>query len=301
MFGVTILGSNSALPAHHRHPTAQIVSIGNDLLLIDCGEGTQMQINKYKVRHSKIAHIFISHLHGDHYFGLPGLLNSMALLGRTAALHLYAPAGLKNIIDTIFNSANTTLPYPLHFHPLEKEGMIVEEKNYTVACFKVIHRIECWGFFIKEKKKLRKINAAVIRSYDIPLPFYEKLKDGNDYVNENGTVIKNETVTIPNTPERSYAYCADTAYTESFLPFVANANLLYHEATYRKGLEEKAAQRYHSTTLHATEIARKASAKALLIGHFSSQYDNVEDFEKEAVEMFPNTQSAIEGTTFLVK
>ena len=301
MFGVTILGSNSALPVHHRHPTAQIINIENDLLLIDCGEGTQMQINKYKIRRSKIAHIFISHLHGDHYFGLPGLLNSMALLGRTTALHLYGPAKLKNIIDTIFDSADTVLPFPLHFHSLENEGIILEEKNYTVTSFKVMHRIECWGFFIKERKKPRKINAEAIQDYFIPTNFFEKLRNGEDYVNEKGTIIKNEAVTIPNTPERSYAYCADTAYTESFLPFVTNANLLYHETTYMKGLEEKAAQRHHSTTLHATQIASKASAKRLLIGHFSSQYEDIEPFEKEAKEMFPNTQLAVEGVTFIVK
>ena len=174
MFGVTILGSNSALPVHHRHPTAQIINIENDLLLIDCGEGTQMQINKYKIRRSKIAHIFISHLHGDHYFGLPGLLNSMALLGRTAALHLYGPAKLKNIIDTIFDSADTELPFPLHFHSLENEEIILEEKNYTVSSFKVMHRIECWGFFIKEKKKPRKINGDAVHRHSIPTSFLEK-------------------------------------------------------------------------------------------------------------------------------
>src|ERR1035437_3067850 len=175
MFGVTILGNNSALPAYERHPTAQIVTLHEQLFLIDCGEGTQMQMAKYKIRRSKINHIFISHLHGDHYFGLIGLITSMGLLGRENELHLYAPAPLKEIIDLQFKVADTKLPFTLHFHPLEKEGLVVEGKRFSVECFTTQHRVECWGFIIREKKHLRKIDKEKVLQFNIPAVYYSHL------------------------------------------------------------------------------------------------------------------------------
>lgn len=300
MFGVTILGNNSAVPAYSRHPTAQIVTVHDQLILIDCGEGTQMQIAKYKIRRSKIKHIFISHLHGDHYFGLIGLITSMSLLGREDALYIYGPAPLKEIIDIQLRVADTILPFPLKFTALEGNGLILNESKYTVSCFATQHRVECRGFVIREKKKLRKIDKLTIKNYPISAGFYEKLKDGEDYITKDGTVILNELVTLPNAPARSYAYSADTIYDPKVAEQVKGVNLLYHEATYLKDMTDNAKKRFHSTTHQAASIAKEAGVEKLIIGHFSSKYENVEVFKQEAREVFPNTDLAIEGVTFRI-
>ena len=301
MFGVTILGNNSALPAYDRHPTSQVVTLDEQLFLIDCGEGTQMQLSKYKIRRSRINHIFISHLHGDHYFGLPGLLTSFGLMNRDNDLHLYAPEPLKQILQQIFSTADTELPFTLHFHSLKNEGVLIDENKYTVECFKVFHRIECWGFIIREKKKPRKIDKDKILQYDIPAIFYEKLKEGEDYIKRSGEIIKNEDVTIAASPARSYAFCADTIYNESITEKLKDVTLLYHETTYLKNLESRAASRFHSTTTQAANIALRANAKKLLIGHFSSKYETLDEFLTETMEIFPETQLAIEGVTYFVR
>jgi ribonuclease Z len=299
MFGVTILGNNSALPAYERHPTAQVVTLDDQIFLIDCGEGTQMQISKYKIRRSKINHIFISHLHGDHYYGLAGLITSMGLLSREQDLHLYAPQLLKEILDLQFKAADARLPFTLHFHPLQ-EGIIADYEKFCVECFNVFHRIECWGFIIKEKKKPRKIDRENAMKFNIPISFYERLQRGEDFILESGEHIKNEWVTIANTPGRSYAYCADTVYTESIAERVKNVSMLYHETTYLKDLEERAATRFHSTTIQAAQIAKLAHAKKLLIGHFSSKYETLEEFLNEAQSVFPNTELGLEGVTYRI-
>jgi ribonuclease Z len=300
MFAVTILGNNSAIPAYNRHPTAQVVTLNDELFLIDCGEGTQMQMAKYKIRRSKINHIFISHLHGDHYFGLIGLLTSMGLMGRTEPLHLFATAGLNDIINLQLQVAATALPFVLHFHPLEKEGILIDNKKFSVECFSTQHRIPCWGFIIKEKKQPRKIDKETIHQYEIPAAFYNQLKNGEDYTTKDGVVIKNETVTIANTTARSYAFCADTIYNENIIPHISNATLLYHEATYLQDLHERAAARFHCTTVQAASIAQKANAGKLLIGHFSSKYEELDLFLEEAQTVFTNTELAIEGVTFRI-
>lgn len=300
MFGVTILGNNSAVPAYDRHPTAQIVTLHEELFLIDCGEGTQMQMTKYKIRRSKINHIFISHLHGDHYFGLIGLITSMGLLGRENDLHIYAPSTLKEIIDLQFKVADTKLPFALHFHPLEKEGLIVEGKRFTVECFSTQHRIECWGFIIREKKHVRKIDKEKALQFNIPAVYYSHLKNGADYETKDGEIIKNEWVTLPNAKPRSYAFCADTIYDEQLAAIIQNATLVYHETTFLKDMNDRATARFHSTTHQAANIAIKANAQKLLIGHFSSKYENLDQFLSEAQEIFPNTDLAIEGVTFRI-
>ncbi len=300
MFGVTILGNNSALPAYDRHPTAQVVTLNDQLFLIDCGEGTQMQIARYKIRRSKIHHIFISHLHGDHYFGLIGLITSMGLLGREQELNIYAPPGLKEIIDLQLAVAVTTLPFPLVFHTLEKEGIIADYPKFRVESFHTYHRIPCWGFIIREKKKLRKINKEKVLEYNIPAAYYEKLKDGDDYETKDGHLIKNDLVTFANTPPRSYAYCADTKYDEIIAEKTRNVTVLYHEATYLKDLEDRAIARFHSTSTQAAAIARKAEVQRLLIGHFSSKYESLEAFLTEAQEVFADTHLAIEGVTYKI-
>lgn len=300
MFGVTILGNNSAIPAYDRHPTSQVVTLNDQLFLIDCGEGTQMQIARYKIRRSKIHHIFISHLHGDHYFGLIGLITSMGLLGRESELHLYAPAALKDIINLQLSVAVTSLPFPLIFHPLEKEGIIADDPKFQVECFSTKHRIPCWGFIIREKKKPRKILKQKVLEYDIPATYYDRLKDGYDYENKDGEVIKNDAVTFANTPAKSYGYCSDTIYDEGISIKAKNVTVLYHEATYLKNEAEKAAARFHSTSIQAAEIAVKAGVQRLLMGHFSSKYESLDAFLTEAQEVFLNTDLAIEGVTYRI-
>jgi ribonuclease Z len=300
MFGITILGNNSALPAYDRHPTSQLVTINDQLLLIDCGEGTQMQIARYRIRHSKITHILISHLHGDHYFGLIGLITSMGLLGREHALNLYAPADLLDIIQLQLKVASTTLPFPLNFNPLTEEGIILDQPKLRIDCFQTIHRIPCWGFLITEKKKPRKIIREKVLEYGIPAAFYENLKMGEDYRTKSGEIIVNELVTFANHPNRSYAFCADTLYTENFLAKIQGTTMIYHETTYLKDLEERAYARFHSTTTQAANIAAKAMAQKLLIGHFSSKYEKLDQFLAETREGFANTDLAIEGVTYLI-
>ena len=299
MLSVTILGNNSAVPTHNRHPTAQVIQTLDHTFLMDCGEGTQMQMNIYKIRRSKINHIFISHLHGDHYFGLIGLLNSLGLNHRTQDLHIYSPPPLKEIIDLQLSVANTTLPYPLHFHNIKNEEIIFEDKKISVECFHVNHRIECWGFLFREKKNLRKIDIKKVRKYNIPSSFYESLHEGKDFITSFNEVIKNEILTTATIPPKTYAYCADTGYFEPIAEKIKGVDLLYHESTYLNALEEKAASRFHSTAKQAAMIAKKAGAKKLLLGHFSSMYETLDEFKIEAREVFENSEVAEEGTCYI--
>lgn len=300
MFAVTILGNNSALPAYDRHPTAQVVTLNDQLLLIDCGEGTQMQLSRYKVKRGKLNHIFISHLHGDHYFGLIGLITSMGLLGREQPLYLYGPAALKSIIKLQLEVAATTLPFELIFYSLTKEETIVDLPTFSVACFSTQHRIPCWGFMIREKKLPRKIDKDKVLAFKIPAAFYPSLKQGYDYTTKDGTVIYNTQVTYPNTTPRSYAFCADTIFDERIADLAKDVSMLYHEATYLKAMEDRAFARFHSTTTQAATIALKANAHHLLLGHFSSKYEDLNEYLAEAIDIFPKTQLAIEGVTFMI-
>lgn len=300
MFGVTILGNNSALPAYDRHPTSQVVTLDQYQFLIDCGEGTQMQLARYKIRRSRINHIFISHLHGDHYFGLPGLITSMGLLGRDTDLHLYAPPMLKPIIDMMLKAADTNFGYTLHFHPLGDEGVLVDEEKFSVETFRVYHRIECWGFIFREKKKPRKINKEAAAPFQFSTEQFERLKMGDNAISHTGEEVTNEAVTIANPPAKSYAFCADTLFNPTVAQKVKDVTMLYHETTYLKSLEDRALLRFHSTTTQAAEIATRANVKHLLIGHFSSKYEELHEFLAEAKEVFPDTALAIEGVTYLV-
>lgn len=300
MLALTILGNNSAIPAFGRNPTAQVLQTQEDFFLIDCGEGTQSQMSKYKIRKSKISHIFISHMHGDHYFGLIGLLTSMSLLSRTQDLHIHAPALLKEIIDLQLNAANTTLSYQIHFHPLNEPGIIANTNKISVECFKVKHRIECWGFLFREIKKPRSINAGKVKSYEVPASFYEQLQKGADYKTKKGTIIPNEELTNPAPKPKSYAYCADSIYDVTLVDIINGVDLLYHEATYLKDQHIRAAERFHSTTAQAAGIAQKAGVKKLLIGHFSSKYEMLDEFLVEAKEVFEQTDLALEGLCFKI-
>jgi ribonuclease Z len=298
MFAVTILGNNSAVPAFDRHPTSQVVSLDGSNYLVDCGEGTQIQLINYKIRRGKISHIFISHLHGDHYFGLIGLLNSFGLLGHQQELHVYGPAPLKEIIDLQLKVADTTLCFPLHVHHITEAATLVDSDKLLVKCFPTNHRIECYGFSFTRKKKPRRLLPEKAKEFDIPTAFYDRLKNGEDYTRKDGLLVKNEWVTEETEPGKTYAYCADTKYDESLLPHITGADMIYHETTYLDNLRERAETRFHSTTKQAATMALKADVKKLLIGHFSSKYDTLEEFEAEAREVFPNTELALEGVCY---
>jgi len=300
MLAVTILGNNSAVPAFDRHPTSQVVTLDGNLFLVDCGEGTQIQMIKYKIRRSKISHIFISHLHGDHYFGLVGLINSFGLLSHLQDLHVYAPSPLQEIIEWQLKVASTTLPYNLFFHTISGAGVLLDEDKFTVTCFRTNHRIECYGFSFHEKKSKRRLNPEKAMEYGVPVSFYDRLKNGEDYVHEDGSVVKYEWVTEDMPPGKTYVFCADTKYDESIIPHIRNADMVYHETTYLDALRERATARFHSTSRQAALIAKKGNVKKLLIGHFSSKYDSLDEFQEEAREVFLNTELAIEGVTYKV-
>jgi ribonuclease Z len=284
MLSVTILGNNSAVPAFDRHPTSQVVTLDGNNYLVDCGEGTQIQMIKYKIRRGKISHIFISHLHGDHYFGLVGLINSFGLLNHQQDLHVFGPSPLQEIVELQLKVAKTVLPFNLYFHTINKEGLLIEDSKIEVSCFRTNHRIECYGFAFREKKMPRKIDVEKVKAAEIPASFYKKL----------------ETVTTEAPKGRSYVFCADTKYDEGILPHIHEADMIYHETTYLDHLKDIAIERFHSTSSQAALIAKKGRVKKLLIGHFSSKYAELDEFEKEAREVFRNTEIALEGVTYQV-
>ena len=296
---VTILGNNSALPAHGRHPTAQVLNCQEQIYLIDCGEGTQMRLAECGFSASRINHVFISHFHGDHYLGLVGFISSQSLLGRVRPLHVYAPPELKPVIDL---QLPWDLGFPLEFIPLQpfETQVFKVASTLEVTAFPVYHSVPTHGFVFREKKRRRKLLPEKVREYDIPKYFYRFLCEGLDYEMPDGSVIKNEWVTESGPSDPVYAFCADTRYAEEIVPFINNAHLLYHEATYLNDNIEKAKYRFHSTAAQAAEIALKANVGRLLIGHFSSKYRVLEPFLNEARAVFPATDLALEGETFAV-
>jgi ribonuclease Z len=231
---------------------------------------------------------------------LIGLINSFGLLNHLQDLHIYAPAPLQQIIEWQLKVANTILPYQLFFHTIDKQEVLLNEEKIVVKCFPTNHRIECYGFSFHAKKGKRKLIPEKAGEYEIPVSFYEKLKEGEDYLKKNGELVKNEWVTEEGPPGKTYVYCADTKYDESIIPHISDADLIYHETTYLDALQQRAIDRFHSTTKQAALIAKKANVRRLLIGHFSSKYDTLEEFETEAREVFLNTEIAMEGVTYKV-
>ncbi len=301
MLTLTILGNNSALPAFGRHPTSQVLTNGKAHILIDCGEATQIQLSKYQIKVNKLSHIFISHLHGDHFFGLIGLINTMALMNRTQDLYLYAVPELLPIIDIQINVSGGVLPFQLHFIPLLEEGFLTKIDNISVSCFYTNHRIRCFGFVFNEIRNLRKINADATALHKVPYIYFEALQNGEDFINSDGITISNNVLTEPNKNKISYAFAADTLYDEAIIPHIRNVDVLYHEATYLEERKDLAAERYHSTAKQAAAIAAKAEVGKLLIGHFSSRYKQLEPFLEEAKTIFEHTQLAIEGKRFEIE
>ncbi|HEY1023780.1 MAG TPA: ribonuclease Z [Sphingobacteriaceae bacterium] len=302
-FEVTILGSSSATPIYNRNPTSQLLNYNEKLFLIDCGEGTQQQMLRYGIKAPKIDHIFISHLHGDHYLGLVGLLSSLHLNGRTKAMKIYAPPELKEIIEVQFRHSQTTLRYPLVFHPTHtaKPEIIFEDSELTVETIMLSHRIACTGFKFSEKRRLPKIIREKVERYNIPVDYIPLIKRGHSYTDKSGRVFSPQELTVPPDEPRSYAYCSDTICSWDYLPSIENVGLLYHEATFLHDMLERATETFHTTALQAGQIAAKANAKDLLIGHFSARYKELEPLEAEAASLFPNTRLAREGETFEVR
>jgi len=301
---LTILGCHSATPRENAHPTSQIVSIKNHTFLVDCGEGTQVQLRKYSIKFNKIKHIFISHLHGDHFYGLIGLISTFRLLNRETELHIYAPKGLKEIITLQLKLSKSWTQYPLLFHELDstKSEIIFEDEKVSVQTIPLSHRIYTNGFLFKEKLGERKLNMEAIAKYpDIKICDYQNLKNGRDFKLENGTILKNEKVTLePNKP-LSYAFCSDTEYLPEIKTIIKKVDTLYHESTFLNDKEALAKTTKHSTAQQAAEIAKMAQVKNLIIGHFSSRYKNKNDFLTEAKNVFKNTVLAEEGKVFEIK
>lgn len=299
---LTILGSSSALPTSGRFPSAHVLNAHERLFLIDCGEGTQMQLRKTRIRFAKINHIFISHLHGDHVFGLYGLLSTFSLMGRTNPVHLYAPENYHNILKSHLSDFDINLSFEIDFIPLSGNNpeIILDDKYLTVTSFPLKHRIPAYGFLFREKLSDRNIIKECIEKYNIPLIRLPAIKKGEDFTASDGTIIKNEEITVPPPEPLSYAYCSDTKYFKRLATFIKNVTLLYHEATFDKTKSDLAKMTGHSTTLDAAKTASDASAGALIIGHFSARYKDITPLVDEARTIFAETYPAIDGRSYEV-
>ncbi|MBC7398613.1 MAG: ribonuclease Z, partial [Mucilaginibacter sp.] len=284
------------------NPTSQVLNINERLYLVDCGEGTQQQMLRFDIRGSRIDHIFISHLHGDHYLGLVGLLSSLHLNGRKKALKLFGPPQLMEIIDLQFKYSETRLQYELEFYPTDstKSEVIVANEDVTIETIPLDHRIACTGFLFREKKRLRKLLKDELERLQVPVEFFTALKKGADYTDSKGKVYKNDTLTTDSDAPKTYAYCSDTMFNEQYFGQINNADLLYHEATFLHNMLDRANETHHTTALQAAQIAVTVNAKRLLIGHFSARYKTLDELLEEAQSVFPNTGLAIEGRTFAI-
>ncbi|MBP8958799.1 MAG: ribonuclease Z [Bacteroidales bacterium] len=299
---LTILGSSSALPTSERNPSAHVLYAHERLYLIDCGEGTQMQMRKCKIQFSKINHIFISHLHGDHIFGLFGLLSSFNLMGRGQPLNIYAPANFNKILKSYLEDFDIKLGFEVIFTELNSKNpfVILDDKYLTVTAFPLRHRVPTFGFLFSEKKAERKIRKEKIEVYKIPIAKMNAIKKGEDLIREDGTIIKNEEITIPPPKPLSYAYCSDTSYFEQLSSYVKGTDLIYHEATFGNDLRDLAELTGHSTAADAARVAFEAGAGNLIIGHFSSRYKNPEVLLEQAREIFSSTYLAEDGKTYRI-
>jgi ribonuclease Z len=298
-FNLTILGSGSAVPNLNRGVTAQYLNFNERRILIDCGEGTQLQLRKYKVKFQRLQYIFISHLHGDHFLGIFGLISSMNLLGRTQQLTIFGPEGLEEIVRHQFKIAQVYLSYELTFVTLKAttKELIFEDKSIEIYAFPLKHRITCFGFLFQEKKKDKNVDKAKINEFNLSLVEILALKRGQD-IERDGKVFKNETLTLPDEPLLSYAYCTDTKYIESLPELIQEVSLLYHEATFTKDLIARAKATGHSTAEQAATIAKKANVGKLLLGHFSARYLDTTPVLTEAKKVFDNVVCVEDGAVF---
>lgn len=297
---LNILGCYSATPRTNTNPTAQVLEIKNHMFLIDCGEGTQVELRRNKIKFNRVKHIFISHLHGDHCFGLPGLISTFRLLTREADLHIYAPKGLKEVITMQMKLSDSWTNYNLIFHELSATNseLIFEDDKVEVYTIPLDHRVYTNGFLFREKPGDRKLDMNAILNEDIDVAYYRKLKQGYDIEDKNGKRIKNEDLTKPPKPIKTYAFCSDTAYNESVIPIIKDVDVLYHESTFLEKNANLAAPTKHSTAKQAATIAKRANVGTLILGHYSTRYDDLELFRKEAVEIFENVKLAEDGKQF---
>ena len=297
---LNILGCYSATPRTFTNPTSQVLEINNHLFLIDCGEGTQVQLRKHKIKFNRIKHIFISHLHGDHFFGLVGLISTMRLLTREADLNIHAPKGLKEVITLQMKLSNSWTNFNLIFHELNSldSELIFEDKKVEVYTIPLDHRVYTNGFLFKEKEGERKLDMNAVLNANIDVAYYRKLKQGFDVENQAGKLIKNETVTLAPEKSKSYAFCSDTAYKQAIVNIIKDVDVLYHESTFLEQHAHLAPKTKHSTAKEAASIAKQANVGTLILGHYSTRYDDLNVFKTEAQEVFENIELADDGKTF---
>ena len=297
---LTILGCYAATPRTITNPTSQVLEIKNRMFLIDCGEGTQVQLRKNKIKFSKINQVFISHLHGDHFFGLIGLISTFSLLGRTTDLHIYGPKGIKEIILLQLRLSNSWTNYDLYFHELESEvsETIFEDDKVVVTTIPLKHRVYTNGFLFQEKIGERKLNMDAVLNHEIESCYFQKIKNGKDIPLEDGRIIPNSILTFDPIQPKSYAFCSDTTYNEDIIPIIENADVLYHESTFLDSEEQLAHKTMHCTAKQAAKIALKANVKQLILGHYSTRYDNINLFKEEALTIFPEVLLADDGKSF---
>lgn len=297
---LTILGCYAATPRTITNPTSQLLEIRNRMFLIDCGEGTQVQLRKNKIKFSKISHIFISHLHGDHFYGLVGLVSTFMLLNRTTDLHIYGPKGIKEVITLQLRLSNSWTNYGLFFHELEStESVIVyEDDKVLVKTIPLKHRVYTNGYLFQEKTGARKLDLNAVQEYEIDQCYYQNIKNGKDITLEDGRLIENHKLTFDPIAPMSYAFCSDTVYDESIIPLIKEVDVLYHESTFLESEEPLAGKTMHSTAKEAATIALKANVKQLVLGHYSTRYANINLFKEEAETIFPNVLLADDGKSF---
>ncbi len=297
---LNILGCFSATPRRDTNPTAQVLEINNHLFLIDCGEGTQVELRRNKIKFARIKHIFISHLHGDHFFGLVGLISTFRLLTRETELHIHCPKGLKEVITLQMKLADSWTNYPLYFHELTSDAseLIFEDEKVEVWTIPLDHRIYTNGFLFKEKVGERHLNMPAVIEANIDIAYYNKLKQGHDVLNNDGVLIDHKKVTSAPNPPKSYAFCSDTAYKESIVPIIKDVDVLYHESTFLEKHAHLAPKTKHSTAKEAATIAKMANVKMLILGHYSTRYDDLNEFKQEAETIFKPVKLAKDGKLF---
>ncbi len=297
---LTILGCYAATPRTITNPTSQVLEIRNRMFLIDCGEGTQVQLRKHKIKFSKINHVFISHLHGDHVYGLIGLVSTFMLLNRVNDLHIYGPKGIKEIITLQLRLSNSWTSYGLYFHELESttSEVIYEDEKVIVKTIPLKHRVYTNGFLFEEKIGDRKLNIDAVQQYEIDTCYYQNIKNGKDITLDDGRVIENQLLTFDPIAPKSYAFCSDTAYDERIIPNIENADILYHEATFLDTEQHLSEKTMHSTAKEAASIAQKANVGQLILGHYSTRYESIQKFKEEAETIFPNVLLADDGVSF---
>jgi ribonuclease Z len=297
---LTILGCYSATPRAFTNPTSQVLDIKGDLFLIDCGEGTQVQLRKFKVKFSRIKHIFISHLHGDHFYGLIGLISTFRLLGRENDLHIYGPKGIKEAIVLQLRLSNSYGGYAIVFHELDskKSELIFENEKVSVHTIPLEHRVYTNGFLFKEKIGERKLNISAVNDFGVEQCDYRNIKLGKDVLNSNGDLISNSLLSLNPESPKSYAFCSDTKYNESIIPIIKDTTTLYHESTFLDEHAHLCSKTKHSTAKEAATIAFKANVDNLILGHFSTRYGEIECFRNEAKTVFSNVELADDGKVF---